>query len=179
MTRREDIIGRVIFDVFPADPDDPAALERERLIVANLQLVEDILDRRPSVLVIPAMLGRLGIDLAEQHQPDLILLDLHLPDLNGDEVLAALQANPETRGMTVVMLSADATRRELNRLLSLGARAYLTKPIGVRAFLEVVDEYLSAAPSGVVEPGSGARRAREIDRPFPHIPEPVTSSPRV
>jgi CheY-like chemotaxis protein len=73
------------------------------------------------------------------------LLDLHLPDLGGEEILAQLRADAKTRDIPVVVLSADATKRQLQPLLALGARAYLTKPIRVRALLEVLDEFMADA----------------------------------
>jgi signal transduction histidine kinase/ActR/RegA family two-component response regulator len=111
--------------------------------VANVRLIEDILARRPSVQLLPAMLGRLGVDLALEHRPDLILLDLHLPDIGGQEVLARLRADAVTRDIPVVVLSADATRRHLDEVMALGARGYLTKPIGVRKLLETLDRHLA------------------------------------
>jgi CheY-like chemotaxis protein len=110
--------------------------------LANVRLVEAILRRRPSVRLIPAMLGRLGVDLALQHQPDMILLDLHLPDVGGGQVLEQLKADPATREIPVVILTADATRAQYGPLLARGAAGYLTKPIAVRRLLEVVDELL-------------------------------------
>jgi signal transduction histidine kinase len=110
--------------------------------VANLRLVEEILESRPSVKLLPAGMGRLGLELAVEHRPDLILLDLHLPDIDGEEVLAGLRADERTRDIPVVVLSADATERSREPVLQNGARAYLTKPIGVRELLGVVDEYL-------------------------------------
>jgi CheY-like chemotaxis protein len=104
-------------------------------------LVGEILARRPSVRLLPAMLGRMGVELAQEHLPHLILLDLHLPDMSGVDVLTALRRDASTRDIPVVVLTADATRSELDRLQRLGARAYLTKPIGVRRLLEVVDTY--------------------------------------
>jgi CheY-like chemotaxis protein/two-component sensor histidine kinase len=112
---------------------------------ANVRLVEQILESRPSVRVLPAGMGRLGLELAAEHQPDLILLDLHLPDIGGEQVLARLQADERTRRIPVVILSADATERSRGPLLDDGARAYLTKPIGVRDLLGVVDEYLAGS----------------------------------
>jgi signal transduction histidine kinase/ActR/RegA family two-component response regulator len=113
--------------------------------VANVRLVEEILESRPSVRVLPAGMGRLGVELATEHRPDLILLDLHLPDIGGGEVLARLSEDERTREIPVVILSADATDRTPGPLLEAGARAYLTKPIGVRDLLEVVDAYLGVS----------------------------------
>jgi signal transduction histidine kinase/CheY-like chemotaxis protein len=110
-------------------------------VVANVRLVEEIFARRPSIRLIPAMLGRLGVELARDHHPHLIFLDLHLPDMTGADVLAALRRDPVTRGIPVVVLTADATRREIDKLKRLGARSYETKPIGMRRLLELVDEH--------------------------------------
>jgi signal transduction histidine kinase/ActR/RegA family two-component response regulator len=110
--------------------------------VANVQVIEGILERRPSIRLIPAMLGRLGLDLAHEHRPDLVLLDLHLPDLPGERVLAELQADDATRDIPVVILSADATRDRAQFVAS-GAHAYLTKPIDLRRLLEVLDQFLA------------------------------------
>jgi signal transduction histidine kinase/DNA-binding NarL/FixJ family response regulator len=107
--------------------------------VANVRLIEEILRRRPSVQLLPAMQGQLGLDLAQEHQPDAILLDLHLPDLSGEDVLARLRATEATREIPVVVLSADATRSR-SPLIAAHAQAYLTKPVGVRRFLEVIDD---------------------------------------
>ncbi|MBW3635735.1 MAG: PAS domain S-box protein [Armatimonadetes bacterium] len=111
---------------------------------SNLRLVEQVLARRPHLRLVSTMQGSDGLELARQQQPDLILLDLHLPDINGDEVLGRLQAEPQTRDIPVVMLSADATPRQIERLLQAGARAYLTKPLDVKHFLRVLDDNLRA-----------------------------------
>jgi signal transduction histidine kinase/ActR/RegA family two-component response regulator len=113
--------------------------------LANVQVLEGILERRPSVRLIPAMLGRLGLDLAHEHRPHLILLDLHLPDLPGERVLVELQADDATRDIPVVILSADATRDRAQFVAS-GAHAYLTKPIDLRRLLEVLDRFLADLP---------------------------------
>jgi len=124
----------------PAEPAGPAItvlyIEDN---MSNLRLVERVLSRRPAVRLISAMRPELGLELATEHHPDLILLDLHLPDLPGEVVLRRLQANPRTAGIPVVILSADARPGLIQRLLEQGARAFLTKPLEVRELLELLD----------------------------------------
>jgi len=110
--------------------------------LSNLKLIQHILAHRPEVRLIPAMQGRLGLELAQEHQPALILLDQHLPDITGDEVLRRLQEYPETRHIPVVMITADATPSHVDRLLAAGARGYLIKPLDVMKFLAVVTNAL-------------------------------------
>ena len=101
-----------------------------------------LLGERPGLELLSAQQGALGLEIARARQPDLILLDLHLPDIQGWEVLATLQADPSTRDIPVVIISADATSNRINRLLKAGARKYLTKPLDVRGLLEVLREHL-------------------------------------
>jgi PAS domain S-box-containing protein len=115
--------------------------------LSNLKLVEHILARRPELKLHAAMQGRLGLDLIREHRPDLVLLDLNLPDLPGAELLAILRHDPSTRDIPVVVISADATRHQIDRLTQAGARAYLTKPLDVKRFLDVVDELLEPGRS--------------------------------
>jgi CheY-like chemotaxis protein len=110
-----------------------------------LRLVERVLSRRPGVRLISAMRPQLGLDLAADHHPDLVLLDLHLPDMPGEAVLRRLQASPRTAGIPVVILSADARPGLVQRLLEQGARGFLTKPLDVPRFLDVIDGILVAA----------------------------------
>lgn len=110
--------------------------------LSNLKLVERILARHASVRVVATMQGRLGIQLAREHRPRLVLLDLHLPDIGGDEVLRQLRDDPVTAGIPVVIVSADATRGEVQRLLAAGAAGYVTKPIDVRELLRLLDDLL-------------------------------------
>ena len=112
---------------------------------SNLRLVERVLAERGGVRLLTATHGQPVHDLACQHQPDLILLDQHLPDLAGEEVLRRLQADPDTAAVPVVVVSADATAGQIQRLLAAGASHYLTKPLDVAEFLEVVDQLLQAA----------------------------------
>ena len=91
-------------------------------------------------MLISSAEGRRGVELAHERRPDLILLDRHLPDVPGDEVLRLLRADPRTRSIPVVMLSADANPRHIQRLRDAGAAAYLTKPIDIARLLEIIDD---------------------------------------
>jgi signal transduction histidine kinase/DNA-binding response OmpR family regulator len=112
---------------------------------SNLRLLERILVRYPDVKLLEAMLGALGVELATLHNPDWILLDLHLPDMPGDEVLRRLRENPATRNIPVTVLSADATPGEIDRLVTAGAREYLTKPLNVRKLIALLEATMPQA----------------------------------
>ncbi len=130
----------------PAQPSEK--LDRTQTVlyvednISNLKLMEHVLEHRPHVKLMAAMQGRLGLDLALEHQPDLIFLDLHLPDLNGDMVLRQLRADPRTRDIPTVIISADATAGQVQRLLESGANEYLTKPFDVSRLLKILDDNL-------------------------------------
>ncbi len=102
--------------------------------LSNLTLIEHLLADQPAIKLMTAMQGGLGLELARQHRPDLILLDLHLPDVPGWDVLAQLKADDATRAIPVIIVSADATPRQVERLMKAGALAYLTKPLEVDRF---------------------------------------------
>ena len=118
---------------------------------SNVTLVEQTLAERPALELITAVQGRVGLELARKHAPDLILLDLHLPDLPGWQVLHQLKADQATRDIPVIVISADATAPQIKRLISAGARAYLTKPLDIAEFFRVIDEALSAAQTAMEE----------------------------
>ena len=138
-----------------ADPNDPAhalkpvprpscdVLYIEDDLV-NFTLMKRILEFRPALKLLHADRGETGVELAQSHRPKLILLDLNLPDMHGSEVLRKLQADPATAQVPVVVLSADATPSQIERLLTAGARNYLTKPFDIDPFLTVVDEMVNA-----------------------------------
>ena len=109
----------------------------------NRLLVERVFEHRSNIDIIVATRGLLGLEMARDHQPAIVLLDIHLPDVNGDKVLTRLRDDPLTRDIPVVVLSADASDRQMQRLLNLGAAAYLTKPLDVHKLLETVDAMIS------------------------------------
>jgi PAS domain S-box-containing protein len=133
----------------PAPAGERAAGERAATLLyvednlANLSLVEAILVSRPAWRTVPALQGQLGVELAREHRPDLVLLDLHLPDISGEEVLRRLRADERTARIPVVVISADATATAAERLLAAGADGYLSKPIDVDEFLETLDGFLA------------------------------------
>ncbi|MDQ7857503.1 MAG: ATP-binding protein [Armatimonadota bacterium] len=111
--------------------------------LSNLQLVEAIVAHRPGVRLLTAIQGQIGLDLALEHRPDAIFLDLHLPDIPGVEVLGRLRAEPTLRQTPVIVLTADATAGLAERLLRAGATACMSKPIDVPQFLEALDAALA------------------------------------
>jgi CheY-like chemotaxis protein len=110
---------------------------------SNLRLVERILGQRRGVRLLAAPRGEVVQDLVQRRRPDLVLLDLHLPGIDGEEVLRRLQADPRTATVPVVMVSADVTPGQREKLLAAGAVEYLGKPLDVARFLEVVDGLLA------------------------------------
>lgn len=111
--------------------------------LSNVTLIERILAKHDAgIEVVSAMQGELGLELARQHQPQLVLLDLHLPDVDGGTVLRRLVNDPITAATPVVVVSADATPSQVKRMLEAGAAGYLTKPIDVKELLRLVDELI-------------------------------------
>jgi CheY-like chemotaxis protein len=106
---------------------------------ANTHLVERVLAARHGLRVMTVTQGRLGLDLAREHQPSLILLDLNLPDARGLDLLQALAADARTANIPVVVISADSTPGQHARALASGARAVLAKPLDVARFMDVID----------------------------------------
>ena len=107
--------------------------------VANLELVERVLSRRPGIELLAALHGGLGIELACQHRPDLILVDLDLPDLPGTTVIDRLGRIPVTAAIPVAVVGSDTAGPEVRALLGQGVVGLLTKPFDVQALLTLVD----------------------------------------
>jgi len=111
---------------------------------ANIQLVERLLVQRPNIKLITSLLGGMGVELAQHYQPDLILLDVHLTDLHGFEVLERLQGDSRTIDIPVVVLSADATTWQRRRFRNAGVYEYLSKPLDLQQLLDVIDQRVGA-----------------------------------
>jgi CheY-like chemotaxis protein len=135
--------AQVSYDDGPLSPGAGTVLYIEDNL-PNLELVERILAKFPAIELRSATRGEEGLAIARERRPNMILLDLHLPDLRGDEVLRRLRADRRTERIPVVMLSADATADQPGRLMALGAQGYLTKPIDFREFLTVIGKTLKS-----------------------------------
>jgi PAS domain S-box-containing protein len=132
------------------EAESPVAPGAERTVLyiednpSNLKLVERVLKSRPHLRLISAMQGGVGVLLARQHAPDLVMLDLNLPDASGADILAQLQNDPATSHTPVIIISADATEGQIRRLRAAGAAAYLVKPLDVPKLLQTIDEQLKS-----------------------------------
>ena len=127
----------------------PGAAPRTLLYVednpANLQLVEQIIARRPDMRLLSARNGPLGIALARSARPDVILMDINLPGMSGIKAMQMLRAETVTAHIPVVALSANAIPRDIERGLEAGFFRYLTKPIKVAEFMDTLDVALKHA----------------------------------
>jgi CheY-like chemotaxis protein len=106
---------------------------------ANLELVEQLIARRPDLRMLSAADATLGIEFARAYLPEVILMDIHLPGISGIEAMKILRADPSTAHIPIIALSANAVPRDIERALEAGFFNYLTKPIKVAQFMEVLD----------------------------------------
>lgn len=106
---------------------------------ANLMLIEDILAARSDIDLLSARDGYAGIELARNTLPDLILMDINLPGINGTEALKILAKDPLTSHIPIIALSANAIPRDIEKGLAAGFFRYLTKPIKIHEFIDTVD----------------------------------------
>ena len=106
---------------------------------ANMKLVEQIIARHPDIRLLTAVNGNGGIEIARTNRPDVILMDINLPDINGFEALGILQSDPATSQIPVVAISANAMPQDVGRGLEAGFFRYITKPLKVTEFMEAMD----------------------------------------
>jgi PAS domain S-box-containing protein len=112
--------------------------------LANLELIQQVLKQnRPLYTMFSTMYGMQALQLTKEYQPNLILLDVNLPDIHGSEVIKQLKRNEATKDVPIIVISADAIPEHVNKLTALGAVAYLTKPIDIPNFLATLDHTLS------------------------------------
>ena len=116
---------------------------------ANLELVEQLIERRADLRLLSAADGNLGIEYARTYQPDVILMDINLPGISGVEVMQILRADPSTRHIPIIAISANAMPRDIEKALAAGFYNYLTKPIKVKEFISALDEALKLPDMGL------------------------------
>jgi len=112
---------------------------------ANMRLIEQLISRFPNLRLMTAVNGTRGIELARESLPDVILMDINLPDFNGFEVLKRLRADPTTEHIPVIAISANAMPRDIERGLEAGFFRYQTKPIIVNELMETLNKALEFA----------------------------------
>ena len=115
---------------------------------SNLMLVEDILERRPDIRLLSARDGFSGIEIARSSLPDVILMDINLPDISGLKALKILAADPATAHIPIVALSANAIPRDIEKGLKAGFFRYITKPIKLSEFMDTLDVAMEFAIKG-------------------------------
>jgi PAS domain S-box-containing protein len=125
-----------------------ASLKSEHLILyiednaANLNLVKNVLQRKTHIEIISADHGQAGVALATERQPDLILMDIDLPDMSGFDALQLLRKTDKTKDIPVVAVSADVMSGTITKALEMGFKDYITKPININRFLKILDNIL-------------------------------------
>ena len=106
---------------------------------ANLELVEQLIARRPELHMLSAADGELGIEFARAYRPEVILMDVNLPGISGIEAMKILRADPSTANIPIIALSANAVPRDVEKALAAGFFGYLTKPIKVDEFMSTLN----------------------------------------
>jgi len=129
------------------------AVQRTLLYVednqANMQLVEQLIARRPDMRLLTAGNGKLGIEMARSHQPEVILMDINLPGMSGIQALKILRVDPATAHIPVLAISANAMPHDIKKGLEAGFLRYLTKPIKVNEFMDALDMALEVEEKGL------------------------------
>ncbi len=110
---------------------------------ANMKLVEQIIALRPNTRLLCAPQAEMGIDLAIAHRPDLILMDIHLPGMDGTSAMKKLGFIEETKNIPVIALSANAMEKDVDIALEEGFKAYIIKPVHVTTFLQTINKFLN------------------------------------
>ena len=111
----------------------------------NMRLIEAMLGENQDVTLLTATLPSVGLEIAEREKPDVILLDINLPEMSGYEVIKHLRASPATADTPVVAVTANALPHEIESALKAGFDRYLTKPIRIAELCTVIEEYAPAA----------------------------------
>ena len=109
----------------------------------NLALVEKILTYKPNIHFLSARDARTGIELARTHRPDLILMDINMPEMDGLMAFKQLKKFEETRDIPIIALSADARDFQIKKILNEGFDYYIVKPINLSDFFKTIERFLN------------------------------------
>lgn len=109
---------------------------------ANMKLMKSIISKYTDLNLLEAIFAEDGIKIAQDELPELILLDINLPEMNGFEAVAKLKAHPVTRHIPVVAISANAMKGDIQRGMVEGFDGYLTKPINIHDLFSYLEQYL-------------------------------------
>jgi len=143
-----DTLPTPLLDALPAAAD---ALPRRRRLLyvednaVNRTIVEQLIERRGGIALDCAVDGEGGVRAAQAHPPDLVLIDMQLPDFDGHELLRRLRADARTAALPCIAVSANAMPQDIERALAAGFADYWTKPLDLRAFLRALDRLLGPA----------------------------------
>ncbi|RYX85998.1 response regulator [bacterium] len=140
---------------------------------ANQLLLQQILARHPEVALMSASNGKRGLGLAIGHRPSLILLNLNLPDISGEEVLGHLKRDVITKDIPVIVVSADAIPLRAERLLTAGAHAYLTKPYNAEQLLAAIEAALQVPQPELLSTSNAISSPSVAEMPM--LPQPESS----
>ncbi len=143
-------------DTLRVQPLAPNGVLRTLLYVednsANLDLVEQLIARRSDLRLLSAADGNLGIEYARTYLPEVILMDINLPGINGIEAMRILRADPLTAHIPIIAISANAVPRDIEKALEAGFFNYLTKPIKVNQFMDALDLALKFSQTAADQP---------------------------
>ena len=114
---------------------------------SNMQLMRKLFARRRDIRLVYAYTPLLGIEMALTEKPDLVLLDINLPGMNGRQVLARLRSHPETAAVPIIAVTANAMPSDVEQGLAAGFDDYVTKPIDISAFMQSIDRWLTVGAS--------------------------------
>ena len=131
------------------EASEPTRRDAKRILIVednelNMKLLNDVLEAY-GYEVIQTREGRTALPLARQHRPDLILMDIQLPDMAGLEAVRRLKAEAETRNIPVIADTAFAMAGDERKTLESGCDAYIAKPIMLRPFLDTVERFIRTA----------------------------------
>ncbi len=113
----------------------------------NMELFNDLLEAE-GYLILQAVNGKDGVEMAKSEMPDLILLDYGLPDINGMEVIERLKRDPRTKDVVIIVCTASVMKQEREKVMDAGCKEFITKPIDTGKFIKTIAKFLQNSKRG-------------------------------